>query len=303
MKQLLRAAGVGAAVLTVLLAVEPATGMLVAPPAIPARVAGADLVVVGKVIAVSDKTVPAERFKGDKSHYQIVTIQVGETLSGHASKEIKLAFVPAPPPPPPPAGGKGPVAISSGGRVPPINLAMGVESVLFLVQHPTKDFYTVNAYYDVINKAGNPSFATTVADIKRYAKLLANPKPGLESKDKEERFLTAALLISRYRTPRIIPAGAPQKTDLVSVAESKLILEALAEADWNSPRPGLMQFTPRQSFYQLGLTPADGWNQPKDFRQIVPEATKWLKANAGKYRIQRYLRERGGEPAADPAGR
>jgi hypothetical protein len=303
MKQLLRAASVGAAVLMVLLAVGPAVAMLIAPPPIPARVAGADLVVVGKVTGVSDKTVPAERFKGDKAHYQIVTVQVDETLSGHAGREIRLGFVPSPPPPPPPAGGKGPVAISSGGRVPPINLAVGVESVLFLVQHPTKDFYTVNAYYDVINKAGNPGFATTVADVKRYAKMLANPKPGLESKDKEERFLTAALLISRYRTPRIVPAGAPPKTELVSVAESKLILEALADADWTSPRPGLMQFSPRQSFYQLGLTPADGWTQPKDFKQIVPEATKWLKANAGTYRIQRYLRERKGEPAADPAGR
>jgi hypothetical protein len=279
-----------------LLGAERTSAMLIAPPAIPARVAAADLVVVGKVDAVSDKTVPAERFKGDTAHYRIVTVQVGEALFGRAGRQIKVGFVPPPPPPPPPPGGR--VVVSSGGRVPPINLTPGVEACLFLVKHPTKDFYTVTAYYDVINKAGNPNFAATLAEVKRSAKLLTNAKAGLESKDKEERFLTAALLITRYRTPRIVPGGAAPKTAPLSVEESKLILEALADADWTATRPGMFQLTPPQVFSRLGLTPADGWTQPKNFAQMQAEATKWVKANAGKYRIQRFVRDNNSEQPA-----
>ena len=40
----------------------------------------------------------------------------------------------------------------------------------------------------------------------------------------------------------------------------------------------------------LLLPVAAGWTQPKDFTQFPTEAKKWLKDNAGKYRIQRFVR-------------
>src|SRR5437773_2771512 len=67
-----------------------------------------------------------------------------------------------------------------------------------------------------------------IADATQCAKLMENAKESLQSKDQKDRYLTAALLITQYRTMRT--QGA--KTEKVSVEESKLILLALAEADW-----------------------------------------------------------------------
>jgi len=56
-------------------------------------------------------------------------------------------------------------------------------------------------------------------------------------------------------------------------------------------------------FFQLGLTPADGWTQPRNFAEIQEAAKKWLKENAGKYKMKRYVRDEGGpseEPGASP---
>ena len=46
-------------------------------------------------------------------------------------------------------------------------------------------------------------------------------------------------------------------------------------------------------FFRLGLTPKDGWTQPKDFNQTADEAKKWLKNNADKYRIERFVADKG----------
>ena len=50
--------------------------------------------------------------------------------------------------------------------------------------------------------------------------------------------------------------------------------------------------TPQTMFYRLGVTAADGWTQPKDFKQFPEAAKKWLTDNADKYRIQRFVREK-----------
>jgi hypothetical protein len=251
---------------------------LVAPPAIPLRTATADAVIVGKATGFGPKLVPAERFPGDKGEFQIATVKVDETLLGKPVKEIKVAFL-APPAP----GGPGRPII---GGMPRINLAIDQEVCLFLTKHPTKDFYVINAYYDVLNKKSNPNFPKDTDEVKRAAKLLKDPRASLKSKKAEDRFLTAAMLITRYRTQKF----GNIKTEEVPAAESKLILTALAEADWTPPKPGtFQQVTPQMVFYRLGLTPADGWVQPKDFREMPKEAKKWLQANAGKYRIKRYM--------------
>jgi len=284
MKKFMLAGLAAVSCLAVLIAVAPAKALMIAPPPVPLRVATADLVVVGKVTGFGDKAVPAERFKDDTAQYQIAKVKVDETLFGKGVKEVKVAFVPPMPVAPAPGGGVRPFIR----RGPQVNLTVGQEACLFLVKHPTKDFYTLNAYYDVLNKTDNPNFGTETGEVKRVARLLANPKAGLTSKDKEERFQTASLLITKYRTPR--PYIEKPKMETVPAAESKLILEALADADWTMApgRAGVFMMNPQAMFYRLNLTPADGWVQPKDFKEFPAEAKKWLKANAGKYRLQRY---------------
>src|SRR5262249_11390638 len=145
------------------------------------------------------------------------------------------------------------------------------------VKHPKEDFYTAQNYFDVIDKK-SPNFAKELAEAKKAAKLLADPKAGLKAKDADDRFLTAAMLIIRYKTPK----GDGAKLAPVDADQSKLILLALADADW-SPKAGRFMMTPQAMFSRLGVTAADGWTPPKDYKEFPDQAKKWLKANAGKY--------------------
>jgi hypothetical protein len=290
MKRMMLAGLAVAGCLALLAGSVPAKAMMIAPPSLPQRVATADMIVVGKVTGFTDKLVSAPRFPGDreKGEYQVAIVKIEQGLVGARDvKEIKVGFLPPPPPPQPGVPG-GPIRI--GPRRPRTpTLALGQEACLFLARHPSADFYTMPAYFSVLNKQGNAGFEKEIEEIKRCAKLLADPKPGLESKDGAERLLTAGLLISHYRNRK---PGVEMKTEPVDAKLSKQILLTLADSDWNArigrPGPGI-QMTPQSLFFQLGLTPADGWTQPKDFKQLPEAARKWLKDNAGTYRIQRFV--------------
>src|SRR5262249_39809536 len=64
------------------------------------------------------------------------------------------------------------------------------------------------------------------------AKALAKPLEGLKSRSAEERLMTTAVLLYRYRWPR----QGVTKTEPIPAQESKLILTTLAELDWASLR-------------------------------------------------------------------
>ena len=49
---------------------------------------------------------------------------------------------------------------------------------------------------------------------------------------------------------------------------------------------------PQNYFFRLGLTEKEGWKQPQDAAAIPDAAKKWLKDNAEKYRIERYVAEK-----------
>ena len=114
----------------------------------------------------------------------------------------------------------------------------------------------------------------------------------LKGKNADDRFLTAAMLIARYRTPR----PGETKTEAIDAEESKLILQALADADWTvKPAPGILglqTMNPQNIFYRLNLTPQDGWTQPTDVKDVPDAAKQWLKDNAEKYRIQRFVADK-----------
>jgi hypothetical protein len=270
-----------AACLLAFLTVAQAKALMIAPPPIALRPAPADLIVTGKVTGFGAKLVKGEMYKGDVRDMQVATIKVGDVLMGKQAKEIKVGFFP-----PMNTSGGGPRIIRRG---PTVQLKQDEEYCLILIKHPTqKDVYVALNYYDAIAKKDNPTFAKEVEAIKKSAKLIAKPMEGLKSKQVEDRFTTAALLITRYRTNRT----GEQKTEQVSADESKLILEALAEADWNpkTPRVGF-QMNPQNLFFNLGVTEKEGWKQPKDFTKVAEMAKKWCKDNAGKYRINRFVSE------------
>jgi hypothetical protein len=295
MKQSLWAGLAGLSCLALVTAPVFARAMMIAPPPLPQRAALADVIIVGKVKAFGDKLVSAKPpFGGDKVDYQIAVVTVEDPITGvKDAKEIKVGFIP--PQTTPPNPGPGPVVFIK--RYPQFNLSLDQEACIFLVKHPTEDFYIGQAYYDVINKKDNADFDKNVDEIKHAVKLLSDPAAGLKAKSADDRFLTAALLVSRYRTAR----PGETKQEPIDAEQSKQILQALADADWN-PKPvagpGGFQLNPQAIFFRLGLSPQE-FTQPKDFKQLPDAAKQWLKDNAEKYRIQRFVADQKEEKKDD----
>jgi hypothetical protein len=263
----------------------PITGKaLLLPSPIPVRVAHADIVITGKVTKIEDKTVSAPTFPGvkDKTEYQIAVVKVDDPiLNAKGIKEIRVGFIPATP-----------GVVRPGGYRPP-TLTEDEEVLLFLTKHFDADFYTYPAYFDVVKKANNANFEKEVEEAKKDAKLLADPMAGLKAKEAEDRYLTAAMLIERYRTQK--PSTTPAKQEPIDAAESKLILEALRDADWTPPGPPPVgsppgwKLTPLTSFNRLALTMDDNWTPPADGNKFADAAKAWVKDNAGTYRIKKYV--------------
>jgi hypothetical protein len=250
----------GLAALAGLVFLNPTLSARVARPApVPLRVARADCVFVGKVVSVADRTVTTK-----EGTFRVAVVKVEDGLLGtKGAKEIKVGFNPPQ------------------GRRPGANLVPGTVACFFLTRIPGQDLKVARMYGDVLTR-DDGNFAMEVDKARRAVRLLEKSNEGLKSKKPEERFLTAGLLITRYRTPR----GAG-KTAPVDPAQSKLILEALAGADWTryDPETGL---NPLALFYQTGAT-ARGFVRPADPKQFQAAAQKWLRDNAGTFRLERFI--------------
>ncbi|HKI38031.1 MAG TPA: hypothetical protein VKA46_39625 [Gemmataceae bacterium] len=289
MKRTLLVVLVAAAALSFLPAVSSAKR--IAPLAIrfsplPERVATADAVVAGKVTSFEDKTVSAEPFAGakEKAEFQIAVIKIEDAVLGAKGlTHVKVGTVKPP---------EGKPIIRPGGYGPP-RLTVDQEGIFFLQKHPTESFYVLQGANSVINKASNDNFDKQLARAKECAKLLADPKAGLKSKEAEDRALTASMLVIRYRTP--IPGQT--KTERIDAEESKSILTALAGGDWTKGN-ALEDLNPQWGFNRLGLTDKDGWNwQPEPGKPVGPNdfadaAKAWLKGHADSYRIERYVSDK-----------
>src|SRR5260370_18177629 len=139
-------------------------------------------------------------------------------------------------------------------------------------------------YFDYANGQVQ-NCAGAVPQAKMAVKIGNNPAAALKSKDNEERFFAADMLIDKYR-PFI---GGPQtKNEAIDAAESKLILSALVDADWKQGQ-GFNQFNPYNLFIRLG--PKEGWIQPQTgkIEDIHNPAKEWLRKNAHTYRIHRLI--------------
>jgi len=284
----------GLAGLVLVSAVLPAwaKAMMIAPSPIPQRVAQADAVVVGKVTAIEDKTVSVSQFPGakEKVDYHVAVIKVQDDLLGAKGlTHIKVGFIIPKEVPAPPPGPNGGIRLPIRPR-PTVKFEVDQEVCAFLKKHHEGEFYVAQAYFDVIDKK-SPDFEKDVEQAKKCAKAMADPKASLKSKDAEERLNTAGMLVMRYRGFR----GPNAKTEAIDADESKLILAALAEADWTKPF-ARNATAPVQVFAQLGLTEKDGWNwkptpggPPNAYQDTAKE---WVKKNADSYRIQRFVEEK-----------
>jgi hypothetical protein len=171
-------------------------------------------------------------------------------------------------------------------------LNAGYEGCFFLTQHFQEPVYFYAGTYDYpIARTNEPAFCREIDRFRHWGKLIDDPRAGLASKDADERLLTAALLISQYRTYQAGLHRPDRKTEPIDAKESQRILEVLAAADWAKAGPDF-RTSPSQLFAQLGASAADGWAPQgcRDPKGYETQARNWLRDHAGTFRIQALVR-------------
>jgi hypothetical protein len=289
---LFRGAGAAALLAFVLLAlmlvpVPRARAVIMAtPPALSKRVAEADAIVVARIVGFDDKeiSVLASPKATERVRFRIAIIEVTEHVKGvkgakgaKGEKKLRLGF--AAPPQAPADGG---ISIRPKPRFGP-SFKVGQQGLFFLTKHYREPFFMAPRFYDFLS-GQDANFSQDVALIRYAAKAGEGLSAGLESKDPQEKFFAAALLIDRYRTYR----GGSGKTEAIDAGESERILKALADADWKMEG----RITPWGLLSQLGLSAKDGWQAPTGRRSAEERhraAQAWLREHASTYRIIRIL--------------
>jgi hypothetical protein len=229
--------------------------------------------VIGKVLQVEEQPVQAYPLLkvpgGPKVAFRVARVRIESTLLGAGKQEqVRDAVGP--------------------GRAMP-KQAEGQQGCFFLHKHPDESFNVLSAGWDFIDKTTAKEYDSDLALARRSSGLLADTDSGLRSKDAEDRLLTAAMLIYRYRTARYAYRGEP-RTEPVDPQQSKRLLEVIAEG----PLTGAAAFRPlgrMTLFLRLGITEEDGWTRPKNFKDVPAAAEKWLSGHAATYRILRYVPE------------
>ena len=252
-------------------------GVIAIPPPGPARVANADAVLVGKVESIEPQDV-----KVGLTTYRIAIVRINDGVRGvKKEKTLRVGFTPIVEPK---NDGKGPFVITSGAR--PVQLDVGQEGLFILTKHAKENFYTIGGvigYY--LNSDKNKDFEKEVLAAKAAVKVMEDLQGSLKSKDADERLLAAAILIDRARTYR----GPNSKQEPIDAAESKQIMQVLADADWQTGYNfGSLRPIPGQLFQRLNVTAKEGFTPPPggDYQAA---ARTWVRDNAQTYRIQRFV--------------
>jgi hypothetical protein len=243
-------------------AIDPATR-----PAL-ARFLAANTVVVGKVMSVEADVTDA----GNGVKYSIANVKIDDGLLGTKNvTHLKVGFVP-----------------NQRGT----ELASGGQYLLFLTKHPSEGFQVIPPMALPIPATDEAKYKKAVAEVEKAAAAVKDPMTTLKADKAADRGHAAVVLLSLYRTP---PAGVVRLMDNEDLPadESKLLLDALAEADWATETHGISGFS---AFRGLNLTAKDGWTPPgvKPGVSVFDEYKKgfaaWRSTAAGKeYRVKKLV--------------
>jgi hypothetical protein len=235
------------------------------------RFGAAEWVVVGKITFLEDKTVLALPHAGApaKHEYVVGVLEITQAIKG--------------------AGGLTHLRI---GLLPCQRAIVGKVACFFLFPHFQEAFFLVPRQFgEPLVKENNPGFASEMRRYQRWAELLDDANAALKSKNADDRFVAAALLVSQYRS--FIPGihVKDRKTEPVDEKRSGLILRALAEADWDAmeERHGLPA---EWLFDRLGITAKDGWDGSRfenDENKLQAAMKKWLAGHTETFRIAAFV--------------
>lgn len=260
--------------LAMVLPVGFAQALIAIMPVGPTQIATADAVFVGKVTAIE----PVDVGEKGALKYRIAIVTISEAIRGVKDvKSVRVGFIP---PTPPKVGAP---KIGGGPRNP--QLTVGQEGLFILSMHPEGKFYQA-PNFGAFTASAQPNYKADVDRAKRVAAVMANTKQALQSKDADERLMAASILVAKYRTQR----GPGAQQEPIDADESKLILNAIANASWKPARFG--DPNPYQLFNQLGITAQDGWKAPVNIKtqdDLRDAVQAWVKDNGDTYRIKRFV--------------
>jgi hypothetical protein len=180
-------------------------------------------------------------------------------------------------------------------------LCPGQEVCLFLNRHATQTGYFTAASQAPWLDRANPRDKATWTALETVLPAVSDPVAALKSGDDNERFRAAAYLTLRYRkTAAGVPADK-YDTESVSADESQLILNALADVDWDRATDGVNHW---EVYHALGLKQenggfphcdvlADGKLMPLHFRggrnEMRTAFQQWLTERGATYQIQKLI--------------
>jgi hypothetical protein len=254
---------------------------------LPTRVALADLIVIGKIDAIEDKTVEVLPSPGskDKAAYRTGVVKAQEVLRGDKdAKEFRIGFATK--------------VVSGIGPGEWLRYKPGHEGVFFLKRHHTGDFFVNFSLSNGLCR-GEPKgggfetpgkYEELERAVRKMVKMLEDPVTTLQGKDDADRYIGLTMLIEHYRSRGVKDPRWEEKP--VDPKVSKLLLKVLAEADWSWNSDRLMDYYPPHPshlFQQLGVTKKDEYDPPTDDERKTFAATqRWLLTNQETYSVKRF---------------
>ncbi|MCU0704889.1 MAG: hypothetical protein MUF18_13000 [Fimbriiglobus sp.] len=260
--------------------------------------------VVAGTVSVGKETVEAEQWKGQplKTTHRVASIKVTDTFVGAKADTIRVLMPPADPTyPNDPFPGQPYVApfVNS------VQFIDGQEGVFFLTPHPT----VAGAFMPA---QGNPplnpldtNYKADLAEVKGVAAVHADPLKALKAEKPEDRIRAAFVLVNKYRQPPAFDGKKYEETP-IPAEETKLIFQALLEADWDEwdkPRLGgeIVDWTRSPSNVIGRLQLYTGAPGVKNFPQVQPQPgqgyhaamrdalKKWREGDGKDYQIKRFV--------------
>ena len=240
------------------------------------RASVSDVVVIGKVTEIDKDPNEAKAHPGatEKTKFTIATVKIETDILGAKNlTHVKVGFY---------AGSSG-----TGGNYKFPVLKQGDEVCVFLIKHPEANFYIFPPLAPPIPVLENSK--ATLDRLKQGAAVFGDPAKALKSDKIEDRTEAACFLLMRYRNPLL---GREVTTAKVPLAESQVILKALAEADWAKSEGEL---NPMTEFASLGISTQPGFAKilPKPGEDLKPiwqaEFKRWLAAEGKDHKIQKFV--------------
>jgi len=291
------------------------------------KVSQSELVASGKLTAEKD-TLEHAQYQGApvKTTFKIFTLKVESVLIGGKAETLKIAIPPSDPAQIP---FEGPGGFPGGGGnfvyrpyINNVQVIDGQEGTFFLrAMTGVKDTYNLVSAGIPLNPL-DTKYKENIEVVKAIAAILKDPVKALKADKAEDRFYAATILVGKYRA---YPPNAIYGVDQEPIPdeESKLILKAIAEADWaefdKQPAPNEVRSNdwyeknPVNLVYQMNLYPGQGGfpkvtgqggNYNAEFGEKFRE---WLKDSGEKFQVKYNKAKtepgKGGTPGNAPSTR